>query len=485
MNDYSSIKYLIEDYPKTLFPLSTTKVIVENMGKTILEEIKKKSENNSFSFLPQTRCYASKQGFHLRRTVKLDPLAELFIYDIIYRNRKCFRKAHNKDRCSYGYGFENGKPRSQSESYEHFKKHIAYAKIHDKFVLKLDVANYFNSLYHHDIINWFQSIDASEQDVTYLSRFLRQTNSGISIDCLPQGIHPCKVIGSEFLKFIDNNKQLECSRMIRFMDDFYLFANEKNILINDFLTIQKLLGQKGLSLNSSKTILGEVCELNVIVDEIKSSLLKSRREAYENNEFKENEDQKKLNPEQVDYLLNLLKKVDINESDTELVLKLLPDHETKVLNRMNIFFQRFPSLSKNIYHFSKDVKDKDSLASLILNFIKTGENITEDQLFWMAKITEDRLQGTSHYSDILFKLYKHQNATIISRAKVLEIPETKYGMQELREEQLRNGQSNWLTWSAAVGHRSVGKMSRNNILKYASNCSEINKIICDCIKQLP
>jgi hypothetical protein len=89
MSTYTSIQYILEDYPRTLFPLSTTRVIAENAGSEVLKYIYEKVLNRSetaHSFLSQARCHASKQGFHLRRTVKLDPVAELFIYDIVYRN---------------------------------------------------------------------------------------------------------------------------------------------------------------------------------------------------------------------------------------------------------------------------------------------------------------------------------------------------------------------------------------------------------------
>ncbi|ASC72148.1 hypothetical protein XM38_031020 [Halomicronema hongdechloris C2206] len=247
---------------------------------------------------------------------------------------------------------------------------------------------------------------------------------------------------------------------------------------------------KGLSLNSAKTILGQVSELDVAkkVDELKADLLKIRRTIFETSggvTFEEEEYYEKLTSEQVEYLLNLLKEADIDESDAELVLALLRDHGTDVLSRMNVFLERFPSLSKSIYHFSKYVDDRESLASLILNFIRAGENITEDQLFWMGKLSEDYLADTSEYSSILLELYEHPNATLISRAKILEIPEQRFGMIELREEHLRTGKSDWLAWSAAVGTRGATAISRNHTLTYFSKASPMNKIIGDCIRSLP
>jgi hypothetical protein len=180
-----------------------------------------------------------------------------------------------------------------------------------------------------------------------------------------------------------------------------------------------------------------------------------------------------------------LKEPDIDESDAELVLALLRDHGTDVISKMNVFLEKFPSLSKSIYHFSRYVEDREALANLILNFIKTGKNITEEQLFWMAKLSEDYLFKTSCYPYILNELYEHQNATLISRAKILEIPEQRFGMIELREENLRTGKSDWLAWASAVGTRGATPISRNHVLTYFSKASPMNKIIGDCIQGLP
>ncbi|WP_428978598.1 hypothetical protein [Chenggangzhangella methanolivorans] len=98
-----------------------------------------------------------------------------------------------------------------------------------------DVASFFNSIYHHDIVSWMADIGAEEKDFMSLGQFLREINSGRSIDCLPQGLYPTKMIGNDFLRFIDNFHGLKSEVMIRFMDDMYLFDdNEKNIT-SDFL----------------------------------------------------------------------------------------------------------------------------------------------------------------------------------------------------------------------------------------------------------
>jgi hypothetical protein len=82
-------------------------------------------------------------------------------------------------------------------------------------------------------------------------------------------------------------------------------------------------------------------------------------------------------------------------------------------------------------------------------------------------------------------LYDHPRATTITQAKVLEIPETRFGMGALREEHLKVGKSDWLALAAAVGARRETAVSRNHLLSYFSKAGPMNRIEGECVKALP
>lgn len=243
---FTAEQYFLEDYRHTLFPVTTTRLLVEKFPS----ELRHYYQTNPFR--PQTRCSAAKRAFHLRRTVKLDPPSELFIYDLVFRNRKQFRTDHNPTRSSFGFRFKAGKPISSRTAYKDFHAAAAGSKAKFKFALRFDVSAYFNSLYQHDLVSRFREIGATEDDVNAYGKFLREINSGRSLDCLPHGLHPCKVLGSDFLKFIDNSIRIKSPRLLRFLDDFFLFADREQDLHSDFNNIQELLSEKGLSLNERK-----------------------------------------------------------------------------------------------------------------------------------------------------------------------------------------------------------------------------------------
>jgi hypothetical protein len=484
--------YFLADYPRTLFPLTTTSLLVEKFSTEIKDFLYNRllyQSPSSFGFSVQQRCYSAKRSYSLRRTVKLDPVAEFFIYDIVFRNRKLFRPDYRASRKSFGYRFSSGRPESASDAYSGYKSALAWARSGHNLILKADVATYFNSIYHHDLINTVREIGWPDADCAALGQFLREANAGRSIDCLPHGLHPCKVLGSEFLRFIDNSYKLRSSFGIRFLDDIHLFDNSERTLISDLVTLQGLLGEKGLSLNDSKTEFGAASDVDLPkqVDEVKRTLLQIRRRALiVSGEVVAVESSVlvPLNTDQIDYLLNLLGTPEIEESDAELVLVLLRDHAEAVFSKMLDVLAKFPGLTKNLYHYARLATDRSGLDELLESFLRDSQNATEYQLFWLAKIAEDFLEQSPRLGDILMAIFEHPNATIVSRAKVLEIPDRRFGLPELREEVLRSARSDWEAWAAATGVRCQSAAGRNHLLGYFGKGSPLNSFVAECIRSL-
>lgn len=487
-----TVQYFNEDFSRGLFPLDTNKIVISQSATLISDYIYQQvlnSTKDQHHFLPQARCHAAKHGLHLRRTLKLDPVAEFYIYDLIYRNRTSFRKDFLDTRLSFGHRFVNGKPIPLSSAYRAFKTAVSQANTQFEYGLKLDVASYFNSIYHHDLVKWFDN-GRDQADVEGIGQFFREINSGRSVDCLPQGIHPCKVIGAEFLKFIDNSRFLKSPLTLRFMDDIYLFSDSESDIQHDFLLVQHLAGEKGLNFNNSKTKQGKVAleDIDGQLEEVRKELLYVRTELVEtyNGDEEEVEIKEELNldPKQEEYLYTLLHDPELEEMDAELILTFMSEKGEDVLEYLEVFFQRFPNLSKKVFYFCKNIDDKTGLANVIKEHIDTSDLITEEQLFWFAKIAEEYLQATPEYSSILVKLLEHNSATDISKSKVLEISDQRFGLPDIREQYLRVGRADWLAWSSAVGTRGMSKNNRNHMLKYFSNVSQMNFLISSAVRSI-
>ena len=485
----NTVRFFDLDFPRTLFPLDTNKILIESYSDSIRDYIYGKithKKESDHKFLPQVRAYAAKPGFHLRRTAKLDPVAEFYLYDLLYRHRLKFRKSINKNRRNFGYRFLSGRPLSTAKSHRAFKIEVhRYLKKY-KYCLKFDISSYFNSIYHHDLVAWFRDFSDAENDAEMFDKFLKQTNSGRSIDCLPQGIYPAKMLGSYYLSFIDHASWIRSNLMLRFMDDFYFFSDSQEKLISDFVRAQRALGERGLSVNPVKTAIGEIAHLKLEkeIDKVKSRLLQRRRFIITGSGNDEPDDfAEGLTDEEIAYLMGLLRGSEIEEEDAELVLALMRDYAEDVLEFIPQYLRRFPNLTKSLFYFCDHVEDKNGLADIILQFLTTTKQLTEYQLFWLAKIFQAYLLDSPVARNILALLYGNRNATNISRAKILEIADKRFGLGEMREEHLRVGDSGWLSWSSAVGCRVEKRVNRNHLLSYFANGSPMNALIADCIKK--
>lgn len=483
------------DHQRSLFPLETNRILVDSAAQRIEEYLSLNLDLDGTPIIaPQASVYCEKRGRHLRKTFKLDPAADFLLHRLVYKNRKYFRRGLSRSRLSFGYDFENGEVIAPRIAFQSFQKAVRTGANQYAHCVKMDVASYFGSIYHHDLVQWFEKVTSSTPDSIQLGAFLRKINAGRSVGCLPQGIIPAKILGSHFLNFIDRSKRVRSELMLRFMDDIYIFSDSKQTILDDFFVVQELLASKGLSLNASKTEFDGMGEstLEGEVDEMRASLWDRELDfatasgegaITDDEEWDENDPV--LSEEQSEYLFELLRQESIEEDDAELILNLMQDHGDEVLEYLERFLVEFPNLSKSVFHFCSHVADTTELGNLVFKFIDNTELLSDFQLFWLAKLAESQLSRTPRYGDILVEIMEHPCASPVVKAKVLEIPERDHGVFEMREQNLRSGSSDWLSWSSAVGVRSEPKSSRNHLLKYFRSGSPLNGLIADAISSLP
>lgn len=497
-----TIEFYKSDYWETLFPLNTNRLLIVNFADEIKSFINERLNAKTTTFLSQKRVYATKPRWHLRRTVKLDPVAEFYIYDLMYRNRSICRKEVRSNRRSFGYRFANGAHLPITPAYKDFKTSIEENSKMYGHRLKFDISAYFNSIYHHHLTNWFNSCrDISPEDKDGFGVFCRAINAGVSVDFLPQGIYPSKMIGNEYLKYIDCSEEITSSVMVRFMDDFYLFDDSTEKLSIDFIKIQQLLGLHGLNINPAKTAEdGQIDSAESTVSRIQEELEEmmdgdfSTIEAsavfmfgFGYNEEDEDEDDEnepaRLSQAQLTELLNHFRDPDLSESDAELILNCLKSNTDSIFDHLALLLSRFPNMSKQIALFARNIDDKETLCHVVLEFIRQQSFLLEYQVFWLAVLAEENLQRTSRYGQIMITLHQISQKFdyAISSAKILETATQNFGFKEIRSEFLRSGQSDWKSWSSAIGTRTLDPQERNYALRYFANGSDLNGLISRCL----
>jgi len=141
-----------------------------------------------------------------------------------------------------------------SVSYPRFKNNIQkYCK--DKkwtHAIRTDIANFFERLYQHNLINLLYSAGCSPPAVSLLERVLLAWMEKDSHGIL-QGMFPSDFLGNFYLCSVDSyfvDKGLLCAR---FVDDFYLFYPSLYSARVGLVDLCRTLRNEGLHLNESKS----------------------------------------------------------------------------------------------------------------------------------------------------------------------------------------------------------------------------------------
>jgi hypothetical protein len=493
------------DFMSSLFPLKTNKLMMEHAGPElaayVTRALSEEPADAPYKFLGQERAHAAKPNHHLRRTIVLDPVSTFFLYDLSYRNRRAFDSRRKTNRVSVGYRFTNGSPIAVHKAFGDFTKAVDMQRASFEHSLSFDIASYFNSIYHHDLTHWFANLrSVTPEDARAFGVFMREINSGRSIDFLPHGLYPTKMIGAGFLGFVENSGEIKCASTLRFMDDIYLFDNSLETLVNDFLKIQDLMGGIALNVNAAKTSIDfglrtvkeSASSIRVRLDEILDEDEQPR--AYfgsgsdwsddEDEDEDEDDDDSEISVEKISELEGLLLDARAEEADVELILGILQEYDAVPATSIPTLYARFPNIAKQLYKLVAASDEKEVIAEGFSDLLDSDAELLEYQLFWLAVIAEDHLSDTGEFGALVMGIYQRSGAYEIAAAKVLEIPDQTFGLKAIRAKILKSGASNWRSWSSAMGTRTLPAAERNYVLGYFANGSTMNHLIANCVKKL-
>lgn len=501
----NTLEFFELDFMSGLFPLKTNKLMMENAGAELAEYVQRALSNlpgdASYKLLGQERAHAAKPNHHLRRTIVLDPVCTFFIYDLVYRNRRAFDERKKPDRVSFGYRFFEGSPIAVHKAFGDYTRAINTERADFKHSLSFDIASYFNAIYHHDLSNWFANLrDVTPEDAKAFGFFMREINSGRSIDFLPHGLYPTKMIGASFLSFVESSGEIKSACSLRFMDDIHLFDDSRETLVGDFLKIQDLLGGMALNVNAAKTSFDfGLATVNDSASTIRVRLREILDDDRQHSYFGSGSDwsdgdkdddegmhdgDDEISSEEISELEDLLLDVRADEADVELILGILQENDAVPASVIPTLYLRFPNIAKQLYKLIAASDDKDAIAEGFADLLYSEAELLEYQLFWLAVIVEDHLSNTDEFGDLVMKIYERSAPYEIVAAKILEIPDQTFGLKAIRARILKSGASNWRSWASAMGARTLSAAERNHLLGYFANGSPMNNLIANCVKKL-
>lgn len=197
-----------------------------------------------------------------RWTTFIDPwwnAALLSIVLSISEQIECYRKPA-LDNCIFSYRIK-----LNEDTGECFDKDFNWRKFYEtsmqkakqyKCVVRFDIADFYNRIYHHRLDNALENrIGIEKGKVDKIMKVLMTLSGNVSYG-LPVGGNAARILAEAYLATIDKVLDTEGVPFCRFVDDFILFAMSKEEAYQ-FLNISAdlLMKSEGLTLQKNKTVI--------------------------------------------------------------------------------------------------------------------------------------------------------------------------------------------------------------------------------------
>jgi len=225
-----AINHLIKFSDTDLFPRPVELEIIANLKE---EAVKILSKIDISNIMPGAarRFIVPKDDLSYRVATQLDPLDSIIFTGIIYQFGYLLeQKRRPKNELSvFSYRFapdKEGRLYDPDFSWNKFWLHC-YRKSKDfSYAVILDIADFYNQIYHHTIENQLIEAGFPNQVIKWLLRLFGSITAKVSRG-IPIGPHAAHLIAEISLRPVDNSLIARGYNFCRFVDDIIIFVNNE------------------------------------------------------------------------------------------------------------------------------------------------------------------------------------------------------------------------------------------------------------------
>ncbi|MCX6272222.1 MAG: reverse transcriptase domain-containing protein [Bacteroidetes bacterium] len=259
-----SIKWAIKSIEKNLdtyvFPYPFEYSAINENLQEVVDHIKQLDVLNN-GIRPYRTSVTPKSLVGFRITTQLDPLDSIITNAIIYEKHKLIEqnridKSHNIVFSFRLFPQADGTMYDQKYNYNSFideARKIAKSRVYSHVVIT-DIADYFPSIYLHNIETALYEIDGRSAHFQTLIRYLKAMHLSQTHKGLPVGPQFSRPIAELVINTIDTQLIDARIKHIRYVDDIYIFCKSENEAYKNLaFTSQILYNSTNLKLNEHKT----------------------------------------------------------------------------------------------------------------------------------------------------------------------------------------------------------------------------------------
>jgi len=209
-----------------------------------------------FSPMPCRRFIVPKDEISYRQATQLHPQDSLLLSALIHQYGKGIEDRRLENSRVYSYRFlptQKDGLYGNKNAWNDFWTQASLLATTSNAVLYLDIADFYNQIYHHTVENQLIASSFPNQAIKWIISLLESTTAGVSRG-VPIGPHPIHLIAESTMIPIDNSLESNGLRFIRYADDILIFCNSDKAAKSALSTVANVLDkQQRLMLQRHKT----------------------------------------------------------------------------------------------------------------------------------------------------------------------------------------------------------------------------------------
>jgi retron-type reverse transcriptase len=226
---------------------------------------------SQFAEKPCRRFIVPKDEISYRQATQLHPQDSLLLSALIYQFGQGIENRRLDKEKVFSYRFsptsEDGLY-SNKHAWNEFWQKANRLAVSANCVLYLDIADFYNQIYHHTVENQLIASGFPNQAIKWVISLLESTTAGVSRG-VPIGPHPIHLVAESTLIPIDNSLESSGFNFIRYADDILIFCDSKKEAKSTLATVASVLDkQQRLMLQRHKTKVYEPQEFRSLCSEM-------------------------------------------------------------------------------------------------------------------------------------------------------------------------------------------------------------------------
>jgi hypothetical protein len=252
-----AIKHLYTESDTDLFPRPKEIDIISDMKEEIVNKLVN-IDIGSYTWNRNRRFIIPKSEYSYRVSTQLDPIDSIMVSAIIHQFGKKIEDKRDTETNQrvFSYRFSptaDGELYKDNDAWKKFWKHsLVKAKKH-KFVIYIDIADFYNQIYHHVVENQLISCGFPNEVKKSIISLLESCTQGVSRG-IPIGPHFAHLLAEMTLIPLDEGFNMRKYEYCRYSDDILIFCDRQNDATKIIYEVANMLDkQQRLMMQKQKT----------------------------------------------------------------------------------------------------------------------------------------------------------------------------------------------------------------------------------------